>query len=293
MRMIAIREMIALVVLGLLQPAAVQPAAAQERAPGAEQVAVTDLRGQIGASINNAGAQLSFDLSRRRPLSSSRHPLLSEAHVSVGGSAAFTPAHLRAGVWLEAAPVSVFVLRVGAEPAYYFGTFDSLASFDSRRDAFDTDSRRERGGAASGTAVRVYVTPTLRLRAGRFIGLSSADVEWWSSNASGPFFYEPTRDTLLDVSGDRLTTVTSAVLYDHPLGTGGLTTGLTHSRMRVRGGSLNEIQRLGVVAVRQFDGHFLSLDRPSVTISASRYIDDPSKQGEWTASMAIGFSVRR
>ena len=293
MRMIAIRQMTAFVVLGLLQTAAVPPAAAQERAPGAAPVTVTDFRGQLGASINNAGAQLSFDLSRRRPLSSSRHPLLSEAHVSVGGSTAFTPAHLRAGVWLEAAPTSVFVLRVGAEPAYYFGTFDSLASFDSRRDAFDPDSRRERGGAASGTAVRVYITPTLRLRAARFIGLASADVEWWSSNASGPFFYEPTRDTLLDVSGDRLTTVTSALLYEHPLATGRVTTGVTHSRLRVRGGSLNEIQRLGVVVVRQSEGRFLSLDRPSVTFSASRYIDDPSKKGEWTASMAIGFSLHR
>ena len=294
-----------LLALGVALPAAAQdrapavtnrPVLAQgppSAAPGAVAASAWDLRGQLGTSINNAGAQLSFDLSRRRPLSRSRHPLLSEAHVSVGGSAAFTPAHLRAGVWLEAAPVSVFVLRVGAEPAYYLGTFDSLVSFDSRRDAFDTDSRRERGGEAPGTAARFYVTPTLRLRAGRFIGLASANLEWWSSNAAGPFFYEPTRDTLLDVSGDRLTTVTSAVLYEHPLATGRLTTGVTHSRLRVRGRSLNEIQRIGVVVVRQSERRFLSLDRPSVTISVSRYLDDPSKQGEWTASMAIGFSLHR
>lgn len=137
------------------------------------------------------------------------------------------------------------------------------------------------------------MTPTFRVRAGRFIGLASADLEWWSSNAAGPFFYELTRDTLLDVNGDRRTTVTSAVLYDHPLVTGRLTAGVTHSRMRVRGGSLNEIQRLGVVAVRQSEGRFLSLNRPSVTVSAARYLDDPSKQGEWTASMAIGFSLHR
>ena len=293
MRMIPILHMTALVVLGLLQTAAVQPAAAQEQASAVALATVTELRGQLGASVNNAGAQLSFDLSRRRPLSSSRHPLLSEAHVRVGGSAAFTPAHVRAGVWVEAAPVSSFVVRVGAEPAYYFGTFDSLASFDSRRDAFDPDSRRERGGAASGTAVRVYASPTLRLRAGRFIGLASAAVEWWSSSASGPFFYEPTRDTLLDVRGERLMSVTSALLYEYPFSTGRLTTGVTHSRLRVRGGSLNQIQRLGVVVVRQSEGRFLSFDRPIFTISASRYIDDPSKQGEWTASMAIGFSLRR
>ncbi len=266
MRIITNPGTTALLVLGLLQTPAVL--AAQERtprppAPGAAPVSVVDFRGQLGASINNAGAQLSFELSRRRPLSRSRHPLLSEAHVGL------------------------------AEPAYYFGTFDSLTSFDSRRNAFDGDSRRERGGAVSGTTTRFYVTPTLRLRARRFIGLASADLEWWSSNAAGPFFYEPTRDTLLDPGGDRLTTVTSAVLYEHPLATGHLTAGIAHSRMRVRGGSLNQIQRLGVVAIRQFDGRVLSLDRPSVTINASRYLDDPFKQGEWTASMAIGFSLHR
>lgn len=299
MRMTVTLEMTSLVVLGLLLTAAVPPAAAQDRVPTAAPVAapaaalasVTDLRGQLGASVNNAGAQLSFDLSRQRPLSRSRHPLLSEAHLGVGGSAAFTPAHLRAGVWLEAAPVSIFVLRVGAEPAYYLGTFDSLTSFGSRRDAFDTDSRRERGGAESGTAARFYITPTFRLRAGRFIGLASADLEWWSSSAAGPFFYEPTRDTLLDVRGDRLTTITSAVLYEHPLAAGRLTAGVTHSRMRAGGELLNDVQRLGVVAVRQYEGRFLSLDRPSVTVSAARYLDDPSKQGEWTASMAIGFRL--
>ena len=279
MRMIPIRQLTALVVLGLLQTVAVPPVAAQEQTSGVAAATVTELRGQLGASVNNAGAQLSFDLSRRRPLSSSRHPLLSESHISVGGSAAFTPAHVRAGVWLEAAPASIFVVRVGAEPAYYFGTFDSLASFDSRRDAFDPDSRRDRGGAASGTAVRLYATPTVRLRAGRFTGLTTANLEGWSSSAPGPFFYEPTRDTLLDVSGDRLMTITSALLYEHPFSTGRITTGVTHSRLRVRGGSLNQIRRLGVVVVRESEGRFLSLDRPSFTISVSRYIDGPSKQG--------------
>ena len=98
---------------------------------------------------------------------------------------------------------------------------------------------------------------------------------------------------MLDASGDRLTTLTSAVLYEHPLTTGRLTAGLTHSRMRVRGRSLNEIQRLGVVAVRQYGGRLLSFDRPSVTLRVARYLNDPSKQGGWTASTAIGFSLHR
>jgi hypothetical protein len=263
-------------------------------APESAPTGVRELRAQLGGSINNLGVQQSFDLSWRRALSASRRPMLSGAHVALGGSTAFTPAHVRGGVWVDVAPVSILVVRVGVEPARYFGTFDSLTSFDSRRDAFDTDSRRERGGATSGTATRLYVTPTFQFRAGRFVGATSADLEWWSSDAAGPFFYEPTRDTLLDVNGDRVTTLTSAVLHEHPLASGGqFSAGLMHSLMRVDRESLNEVQKVGVVATRRFDGRVLGLARPSVTAIVSRYLDDPSKRGEWSGALSIGFSLHR
>lgn len=287
MRIIVTGRMSVLLAAGVLLASNAPTAAAQGTA------SVTNFRGQLGASINNAGAQLSLDVSRQRPLSQSRHPLLADAHVGIGGTVAFTPAQLGGGVWAEVAPLSVFVLRVGAEPAYYFGTFDALTSFTSRSDPFDTDHRRQRDSAASGTATRLYVTPTIRLRARRFVGLASADVERWSSSAAGPFFYAPSRDTLIDVTGDWLTTVTSAVLYEHPLATGRLSTGVTHSRMRGRAGALNQVQRLGLVMVRQSTGQLFAFRAPSITLSAARYLDHPSKQGQWTAVMAIGFSLDR
>jgi len=291
----------ALVVIGVALSA---PCSAQSQSEGNEPRAVSsellavapgvlDLHGQVGASINNLGVQQSFDLSWRKPLSASRRAMLSGAHVAVGGSTAITPAHVRGGAWVEVAPLSVFVVRAGAEPGHYFGTFNSLTSFGSRSDAFDTDSRRERGSATSGRATRVYVTPTLQFRAGRVIGAATADLEWWSSNAAGPFFYEPTRDTLLDAKGDRLTALTNVVLYEHPLAAGGLSAGLMHSRTRVNDASLNEIQRVGVLVIRQFEGRLLGVARPSFTGVVSRYLDDPSKRGEWGASMAIGFSLNR
>src|SRR5216117_225402 len=151
------------------QPPATEPRAISSEAPGVPDAVVLDLRGQVGGSINNLGLQQSFDLSWHRPLSASRHPILSEAHVALGGSTAITPAHVRGGAWVELAPVSVFVVRAGAESGHYFGTFNSLTNFDSRSNAFDTDSRRERGGATSGRATRLYVTPTVQFRAGRVI----------------------------------------------------------------------------------------------------------------------------
>jgi hypothetical protein len=61
-----------------------------------------------------------------------------------------------------------------------------------------------------------------------------------------------------------------------------------HALTRVDGDSLNQIQRLGIVAIRPFGGRFLGF-----TGSLSRYLDDPSKRGEWTAALAIGFSLNR
>lgn len=305
MRIVVTRRLSVLLVLGLLAAANAQTTAAQSTTPGirrqavplprpaAAPASVTNIRGQLGASVNNAGVQLSVDVSRQRSLSRSRHPLLAEAHVGIGGTAAVTPASVGGDVWAEVAPLSAFVLRVGAEPAYYFGTFDSLSSFTSRREPFDTDSRRQRDSAAPATATRLYVTPTVRLRAGRFVGLASADVEWWSSTAAGPYFYAPSRDTLLDAGGDWLTTVTSAVLYEHPLAAGRLLAGVTHSRMRVRSESPNEVQRLGLVMTRQSTGQLFRLRAPSVTVGAARFLDHPSKQGQWTAFMTIGFALHR
>lgn len=126
------------------------------------------------------------------------------------------------------------------------------------------------------------------------MGATSADLEWWSSNASGPFFYEPARDTLLDVKGDRLLALMSAVLYEHPLAAGGrLSAGVTHALTRVDDDSLNQIQHVGMVVIRQFDRRFLGLTRPSFTASVWRYLDDPSKHDEWGTGLAIGFSLGR
>jgi hypothetical protein len=254
---------------------------------------VRETRGQLGASINNAGAQQSFDMSWRRALSTSSNPVLADAHFSFGAMGAFTPAGARGGAWLEFAPVSVLTVRAGAEPAYYFGTFHSLMSFASAADAFDTDTRKSLGDGKSGTATRLYVTPSLQFRAGHLVGRSSLDVERWSSSSAGPFYYEPTRDTLLKVDGGRLTSLSSALLYEHGTASSSRTlVGVTHSLSRVSDAADNQIQKAGVVMIRQFGRRILGVPKPSVTLAVSRYIDDPSKRGEWSGAFAIGFSLR-
>ena len=275
--------------------AAALPSAAAYAQTSVSKPTVKAATGQLGASINNAGLQQSFDLSASRALTASTHPWLSGAHAAVGGTIAATPAGVRGGAWAEFAPLSVYSIRAGAEPGQYFGTFHSLTSFDAREDAFDPDSRKARDSASSGRTTKLYVTQTFQLRAGHVVARATFNQERWSSSAAGPFYYEPTRDTLLAAGRDHIASMASVLLYQKALAGGGqLLFGPTHSIMRVNGeNSLNRVQKVGVMAVHQMSGRHLGLIRPNISMQAAYYIDDPSKQGQWGGAMAIGFSLGR
>jgi len=265
-----------------------------EAQTAARPVSIRETRTQLGASVNNPGLQQSLDWTWRRQLSTSTSRLRADAHISAGGFAAATPAAVRGGGWVEIAPVSFFVVRAGVDPSQFYGTFDSLTSFDNRSDPFDADARNARGNAKSGRTMRAYVTPSLQMRAGHFAAQSSLDLEHWSSTAAGPLFYEPTRDTLLAVDGDYLPSMSPVVLYQHSQrGGGALSFGPVHSLTRVHGNALNQIQRLGAIVVHQAAGRHLGVKQPRTTVAVTRYLDDSSKQGQWSAAVGIGFALKR
>lgn len=107
-------------------------------------------------------------------------------------------------------------------------------------------------------------------------------------------FYEPTRDTLLAVGGDDLASLSTAIVYQRPLAGGGqLMFGPMHSITRVHASQLNQVQKLGVVAVHQMSGTHFGLIRPSISAQAAYYLDDPSKHGQWSAALAVGFSISK
>ncbi len=265
-------------IVGILLGLFAATAKAQTAAP--KPASVKTATGQLGASINNAGLQQSFDLALRRSRS------------AIGATVAATPAGARLGGWLELTPVPFLVIKAGAEAGQYFGTFHSLTSFESRLDVFDPDARKARDAAASGRTTRLYVSPTLQARAGRFVARSTMLYERWASSAAGPFFYEPTRDTLLAVAGDQILSQITTVLYQQPLEGGGqFMLGPIHSVARSDRSALNQIQKLGAVAIHQSSGNHFGLTRPTVSAQAAYYLDDPSKQGQWSAAIAVGFSL--
>jgi hypothetical protein len=141
-----------------------------------------EVRGQIGASVNNAGLQNTFDVSWTWPVSRSTHPLLSGAYLATGLTNTITPSQAKLGAWIEYSPLSILDVRAGFDPS-------------------------------RGTSTRTYLSPTLKFKAGPIVGSAGAEFEWWRSSEEEPFFYEPTRDTLLESDGDRLLTTTSVLMY--------------------------------------------------------------------------------
>jgi hypothetical protein len=272
---------------------AITPLAAEDGQP-AEAGRRRELSETLSLSFNNLGLQNVLELSWRQPLSASRNRLLSEAHTAFGLSHTLTPSYTRVGAWAEVSPLSVLNLRAGVEPTAYFGNFRALMSFDSYGDNFSSDELGQRGGGSLGTAGRIYLSPSLRMKAGPVVAVARADVEWWKSDASGPLFYEPARDTLLKASGDRLLNTSSMLLYQHELGPRGqLAAGLIHQLTYVAAAPANQIQRLGVVVARQFGAKRFGLQKPRILATVAYYLDDPSKKGQWSAAVALGFKSTR
>jgi hypothetical protein len=253
------------------------------------------LQESLGFSVNQLGLQNVLDLAWVWPLITSRNPLLAAAHASAGVTSSITPSYTRLGAWVELAPLSILDLRAGAEPGAYFGTFGSLLSFSSYAAPFDDATRSARQGEArAGSGSRLYLSPTLKMKVGPFAASTNPAIEWWRSSAPGPFYYEPARDTLLKVGGDRLLTLASVFLRQHDLGgRGGLSYGFGHYLTYVFDAPANESQRIGVIVVRQFGARRFGLHAPRIGSQVSYYLRDPSRKGQVSAGLGLTLGLGR
>ena len=251
-----------------------------------------ELANTFGTAFNPIGLQDQLGLSWRWPLSASRNPLLSDAHLSVGVANNFSPSYDRLELWVEVSPLSVLDLKGGVEPVYYFGTFGHLASFPSYDADFGKDAREAvKDQAVSRTGIRYYLAPTIKMKVGRIIGRSEAAFEWWRVDGPGAFFYEPMRDTLLDSDGDAMMTLSSQLLHEFPRTAGGrhVLAGVFHDMNHVYDAPSNRRQRLGPIVLWTLADRRFGLRKPTVIGSVFSYVQDPSKDGEIGGFLAVRF----
>jgi hypothetical protein len=254
-----------------------------------------DIRNTTGMSINLLGLQNSTDLSFNwLNLYDSDNALLEGAHLSLGFTNKLSPSFDRLGAWLEFSPLSVLDLRVGVDPTGYFGTFGSIIGFQDYTDAYDEEDRdaREAEGQPA-FATRAYFSPTVKIKAGPIIAAASAEFEFWKmANAPGPFFYEPSRDTLIRSEGDAIMTLSSVLLYEANFSGGKqLRAGASYYLLDILDPAAegNTQQTLGALAVYTLGDKALGLYRPQVIATGFLYLQDRFKQSEIGAQAAFRF----
>jgi hypothetical protein len=248
----------------------------------------------FGGSVNNLGVQQALEASWTWDLSRSSNPLLSDAHLAVGLTHYLSPAFTRIGAWASWAPLSILELRAGAEPVYYFGIVGSLIGFPTQGAVFDEDARRAlRPQAVAQGGIRLFVAPTLRARAGRVVASGTLDLERWDVDGPDPFFYEPSRDTLLARNGDSLWRTSTALLLETNGQRGRkLLAGLHHEFMRVRRAPWNDMHRLGPLAVWTLADERFGVQSPTLMVNVYYYLEDPYKRHEPGASIGVRFGLR-
>jgi hypothetical protein len=236
----------------------------------------------FAGSVNRLGLQNDLELSwRRGPLAAG------VAHV-------LSPAYTRVHGWAEVTPVRAATLRVGAAPSGYFGTFDSLMGFQSLDDDFGDDARERRASTAGpGTAILLYVQPTLRMAAGPVAAVASASLEQWHARSRGtPVFYEPSRDALVRTGGGRLLSTSAALVVRRPRAQGGeLSVGVLHKRTVVPDARGNDAQRAGAFVTRAFGGRRFGLREPRVSVAVLHALQDRYREGQLGAAASLGFRL--
>jgi hypothetical protein len=112
--------------------------------------------------------------------------------------------------------------------------------------------------------------------------------------AAGPYYYEPARDTLLAVRGDRLLTLSSVLVHQKRVARGGqFTYGLGYDLTHAFADPRNRSQQPGLVASRQFAGRWFGLNAPSLGGRVACYLGVPSRHGQLTAAAGLSLGIWR
>lgn len=271
--------------LASASPAAAQPAPSPESASAGPAAAASGpVRSStlaLGGSLNPPGLLARGEVQWRWKTTASSSPILRDAHVAAGVTPEVSPSYTRLGAWVEVAPLSIFNVRAGIQPVYYFGAFGSLVSFAGYREPFDWKAIQARADEArAAAALRLFVSPTLQVRVGRVAAASSGTLERWRADVPGPLFYEVYRDTLIAAAGGTVGFVSNVAVYEIPAGAGKVSAGALHDLTCVYAFPGNRIQRIGPVVMYEAGWSWLGIRHPTFILNVGYYLNDPSKKGQ-------------
>lgn len=165
----------------------------------------------LGGRVAPLGLALESESTLRWRFGKDGDALLESGHLDIGVYAGATPVMGMIGAVVELEPAAFFVLRGRAMQLAYFGTFGSIAGFESVRsdwspEALSALEDADQGAATGGTWLDLDAQ--LRFAAGDFVAFASFHPMWLSVDVDAPATYEPyndlmiaTDDLVLDVNG--------------------------------------------------------------------------------------------
>lgn len=183
------------------------PARGEDDEPRAEKDAADEafgwhLESALAFRPAPLGAFAEAELGYRAPLWDADGRVLGDAYVEPGAAFQITPSTARGGLYLEALPLAVLELRIGAQATRYLGAWGYL-HLPADPDAPEDWSLGELGGGAgdgaAGSAVMVEASVTPQVLVGRWAALAETKVRWARASVDQRY-YEPSYDMLLEPS---------------------------------------------------------------------------------------------
>lgn len=150
----------------------------------------------LGGVVNPVGMQLDAGLQLRAVFSTDERTGWEKSWAQTGGAIRLNPVYVGHAVHGEWQPAQMFSVRAEYELLAFPGTTRGLVSFAEKTAAFGDDVLQN-ADARAGLMHKVMVAPTFTTKLGPVILRNRSHAAYYHANADGPYFYEPSHDTLV------------------------------------------------------------------------------------------------
>jgi hypothetical protein len=268
----------------------VMPGASSSHLQAAEVRNVVEA--DLAAQTNPDGIMLSLGGHRRWIRTTDTDLGVPSSYLEAGLGAATTPAYGRISMHAEWLAAVFAKIRVQYDLYRFYGTNTSLLSFPSATADFGrAEIDALEGKEEAGNGSRLLIRPTLYAKAGPAIIVNQTDLAYFHFAGKGPYFLEWTYETLLK-DGDRVIENRTNILFPIIKGPGevSLLAGPYYEFMHAGAADLKR-KRAGVMAYWVPWDAVGELKRPRFYAQIGHYLEDRNRDGEYMASLGIGFDL--
>lgn len=246
---------------------------------------------QLGGAVNPEGLRLLWSGSLQRVFAwrTAEDPW---SALEGGATVAATPSYGQLGLFAEAQPLPVLLLRAEIDHRRFTGRYGGVLFFDRAGDPFGAEVLQDRRGQErrEGTA-RGALRATFQYQGGALFLRAPLALSWVRFCGQGPWFYDPWYDTLL-AGRDRVDEAQLQVGWNGTTRAGWLAAGPFGQAQRTREGGLQQ-RRAGLFAFLTRPGRLGAFQRPYLALQLGRHLRDPNREGELFLTAGVGAQLGR